>query len=141
MNPNYHLDISGNANISQNLFIKSNQVRTIRNFISFRPISTMNVNYTENLTATYVSGGKYQINFINGINPSNVYYSVSVSGSWNGRGDANSGMIYSVDNKTINNFIITQKYSYREGNQHPTDLMDGDTDGTSISLCEVSVSY
>ena len=50
-------------------------------------------------------------------------------------------MIYSVDNKTMNNFIITQKYSYNNGSQHPTDLIDGDLQTGSYPLCEVSVSY
>ena len=101
----------------------------------------MTINYTEHLTATYLDVGKYRINFTDYVNPFNIHYSVSVSGSYNGRADANSGMIYSVDNKTMNNFIITQKYSYNNGSQHPTDLIDGDLQSGSYPLCEVSVSY
>ena len=64
----------------------------------------------------------------------NAYYSVSISGTWNGLGDNNSGMVYSVENKTTNDFIITQRLG--------DSIQDGDsTNQGLVSTTEVSVSY
>ena len=126
-------------------FLNNTQVRTIRNFVSFSAYNSQClINYTENLSVTYLLPGRYRINFINGKTPPNIYYSVSISGTWNNRADDNSGMIYSVDFKTMSSFIMTQKLVKDNGN--PARLSDGDVNYTpdliqSNPFTEVSVSY
>jgi hypothetical protein len=129
--------INGGLSVGGNILISNSQVRTIRNFISFQAVSGLVINhYNENLFVYYTANGKYYISFQNGINPTNIYYSVSISGTWNGLGDGNSGMVYSVENKTTNGFTITQKLS------PGYTIQDGDNSNiANVSCTEVSVSY
>jgi hypothetical protein len=126
--------INGGLNISGNMFMSNKKVRTIRNFISFQAVSGMVINhYNEDLFVYRIANGKYRLEFKNDVNPSDAYYSVSISGTWNGLGDGNSGMVYSVENKTTNDFTITQKLS--------TGYTIEDGDAGNVSRTEVSVSY
>ena len=127
--------INGGLNIGGDLFLSNKQVRTIRNFISFQAVSGIVINkYNENLFVYRLANGRYRCTFQNGVNPTHTYYSVSISGTWNGLGDNNSGMVYSVENKTTNDFVITQRLG--------DSIQDGDSSNpNNVSSTEVSVSY
>ena len=130
-------DISANKVYTTGVYVSNKQVRLIRHFIAFDSTTNQQgktigcvANYNENLSITYISAGKYYCTFTN-INPSNAYYSVSISGTWNGQSDDNSGMIFSVDSKTTTGFCITQKgYLYYAVNSN-----------TYTCSTEISVSY
>jgi cytoskeletal protein CcmA (bactofilin family) len=133
-----NIDISGNINLlNGNVCLSNKKVRLIRHFIAFDSTTNQQgktigcvANYSENLSIAYISAGKYYCTFTN-INPSDAYYSVSISGTWNGQSDDNSGMIFSVDSKTTNGFYITQKgYLYYAVNSN-----------TYTCSTEISVSY
>ena len=137
--------VNGDINCNK-VFINNRQVRTIRHFISFQAITNNGVitnnclvNYQENLNMTYLSTGKYYCFFTN-FTPSNRFYSVSISGSWNGLADDNSGMVYSVDYKTTSGFRITQK-SILTSQVYFTAHTLANGDDSNTSCTEVSVSY
>jgi hypothetical protein len=88
------------------------------------------------LKPTYLGQGKYKITFTNGKVPPNIYYSVSITGTFNDRADADSGVVYSVCKKGTGDFTITQK---RVLDSDYLVLRDGDA--TGIPSIEVTVSY
>jgi hypothetical protein len=133
-----NIDISGNINLlNGNVCLSNKKVRLIRHFIAFDSTTNQQgktigcvANYSENLSIAYISAGKYYCTFTK-LFPSNIYYSVNISGTWNGQSDDNSSMIFSVDSKTTTGFCITQKgYLYYAVNSN-----------TYTCSTEISVSY
>jgi hypothetical protein len=137
------IKLEGNVEITGTLTNSRFGIREIRNFINFQPIAPALgvgydclINHAIDLKPTYLGQGKYKITFTNGKVPPNIYYSVSITGTFNDRADADSGVVYSVCKKGTGDFTITQK---RVLDSDYLVLRDGDA--TGIPSIEVTVSY
>jgi hypothetical protein len=139
-NGNGKIKLHGNVEITGTVTNNSIGIRAIRHFLSFLPRPPASgvgyyclINHVEgNLKAKYLGTGKYQIEFLGGV-PPNVHYSVSITGTWNGREDYNSALLFSVGKKTTSNFIMTMNRDLSEE--------DGDDNFPSIPCVEVTISY